>query len=64
MAADGVTLDLSSMSNNVAGNDSLGVLSDSSGDILPDFAARIFHPTVLGMAAYTQAILDVYHGSA
>lgn len=63
MAADGITIDLSSMSNNVAGNDSLGVLSSGSAS-LPAFLARIFHPTVNGMTAYKQAVLDVYHGSS
>jgi hypothetical protein len=48
IAADNITIDLSSMPNNVAG---IGPAS------IPAFLARIFHPTVKGMTAYEQAIL-------
>ncbi|KAJ8605715.1 hypothetical protein MRB53_041356 [Persea americana] len=35
----------------------------SSGS-LPDFLARIFHPTIRGMSAYRDAIIRVYQGDA
>ncbi|KAJ5976550.1 hypothetical protein N7481_010257 [Penicillium waksmanii] len=67
MAADGITIDLGSMPNNVAGDDDLGDLTvervSSGSGSLPAFLARIFHPTVKGMTAYKQALLGVYHGS-
>lgn len=66
MAANDITINLDSLPNNVAGDDNLGNLtaSSSGSGSLPAFLARIFHPTIMGMKAYKQAILDVYHGSA
>ena len=55
--ADGGEIDLQAQPNNVK-SDSDPDLADSKN--LPEFAMRIFHPTIKGHAAYKDAFFDTY----
>jgi hypothetical protein len=57
---DGGAIDLREQSNNVPGSGNVSVSGSRRSGGLPDFLARIFHPTVYGMAAYRDAIVDAY----
>ncbi|KAF2200638.1 SGNH hydrolase [Delitschia confertaspora ATCC 74209] len=57
LKTDGTTLDLHNQTNNVQGD---GDVAITSSDGLPDFLARIFHPTKAGMGGYRDGIVSAY----
>lgn len=58
------TISLSNQTFNVQGDNDTALLSSGSSDALPDFLARIFHPTINGMAAIESAIVSAYSAAA
>ena len=58
---NGTSVDLANLTNNVKGDDDDDEVILSSGGGLPDWIARVFHPTIRGMEAYRNAIVDEYN---
>lgn len=52
----GNAMDISNQTNNVQGE-----VTITSSDSLPDYLARIFHPTINGMTGYRDAIVSAYN---
>ncbi|KAF2734093.1 hypothetical protein EJ04DRAFT_401918, partial [Polyplosphaeria fusca] len=52
------SINLGEFPNNVPGDDEAAI---TSGDGVPDWIARVFHPTINGMTAYRDAIVQAYN---
>jgi hypothetical protein len=58
--AANVTLNLTALLENVPGGNDISLTSSGGSGALPSFLARVFHPTINGMTAYTRAIEAAY----
>ncbi|KAF2174524.1 hypothetical protein K469DRAFT_475075, partial [Zopfia rhizophila CBS 207.26] len=58
MMANNTSIDLRNLTNNVDGDNEVAI---QSGGALPDYLARVFHPTINGMGGYKEAIIKAYN---